>query len=231
MLADNHRQIDTEDIIHKLYHLKIHNHSPAFYRLLTRCMPAWKQRKELLERFVQQTSEARRRGGIVSASFPAKKLASPFSTGGGGDDLQGQVEVFYLAGLLTGHVPRGLEVGTLEEVRFQRLYESEFLDDLVCVAGIVTGLGKLSLQIKSDFTFGEKDGLFIEVIAACWRTFNSPKFDRTRDRFGIVLGIYKGKIDEHYECVLTWARNSASTATFLARSVKRGYPTRTTATS
>lgn len=39
-------------IVHELCHLKIHNHSPAFYRLLTRCMPDWKQRKERLEAFV-----------------------------------------------------------------------------------------------------------------------------------------------------------------------------------
>lgn len=39
-------------IVHELCHLKIHNHSPAFYRLLTRCMPDWRQRKERLEGFV-----------------------------------------------------------------------------------------------------------------------------------------------------------------------------------
>src|SRR3954470_14309704 len=106
-----------------------------------------------------------------------KQLASPFSTGGGGDDLQSQVGAYYLAGLLLRHVPRGLDAGTLSEVRFQRLYEGVPLDDLVCVADTATGQTKLPLQIKNDLTFGEKDALFEEVMTACWRTYTLPGFD------------------------------------------------------
>jgi predicted metal-dependent hydrolase len=36
-------------IVHELCHLKIPDHSPAFFRLLTRSMPDWKERKEKLE--------------------------------------------------------------------------------------------------------------------------------------------------------------------------------------
>jgi len=39
-------------IVHELCHLKVHNHSPAFYKLLTRSMPDWRQRKARLESFV-----------------------------------------------------------------------------------------------------------------------------------------------------------------------------------
>ncbi len=39
-------------IVHELCHLKVHSHGPAFFRLLSRCMPDWKSRKDRLDSII-----------------------------------------------------------------------------------------------------------------------------------------------------------------------------------
>ena len=145
------------------------------------------------------------------------KVASPVSTGGGGGDYEKRVGAYYLAALLLHAVPRGQEAGVTREVRFQRLYEGEPLDDLVVVSELPAGEAKLALQIKRDLVFGQEDETFDGVIHACWETFSSSNFHVGIDRFGIVIGLYSKTIDEHYQSVLTWARNSANSNDFLKR--------------
>ncbi|MEP0857953.1 ATP-binding protein [Trichocoleus sp. DQ-U1] len=145
------------------------------------------------------------------------KVASPISTGGAGSDYEKQVGAYYLVALLLQSVPRGQDAGVTREVRFQRLYEGEPLDDLIIVSELPVGEAKLALQIKRDLIFGEKDKTFNEVIQACWETFKSTNFHIGIDRFGIGIGLYSKKIDEYYQSVLTWARTSTDADDFLKR--------------
>lgn len=155
------------------------------------------------------------------------KVASPVSTGGGGNDYEKRVGAYYLAATMLGSVPRGLEAGIAREVRFQRLYEGEPLDDLVVIADQPEGKAKLALQIKRDLTFGEQNQTFDDVIRACWETFKSPQFKIGIDRFGIVVALYSKKFDEHYQTVLSWARSSTNAGDFLTRVNQKGLSNQT----
>lgn len=147
----------------------------------------------------------------------SKQIASPYSTGGGGGEYENEVAAYYFAATLLRSVPRGQDGGITTEVRFQCLYEGEPLDDLVIYSDLPVGEAKLALQIKRDLAFGEKDKTFDEVISACWETFKSPTFNLGVDRFGIVIALYSKNINEYYQSVLTWARNSVSAKDFLTR--------------
>lgn len=118
--------------------------------------------------------------------------------------------------MLAGACVRG-QTGVAREVRFQRLYEGEPLDDLIILSDLPSGSRKLALQIKRDLTFGAADATFDEVMRACWDTYRSPNFTRGMDRFGIVLGLYSRRIDEHFQRVLSWASSSTSPADFARR--------------
>jgi hypothetical protein len=109
-----------------------------------------------------------------------------------------------------------------EEVRFQRLFDGEPMDDIVVIGSLPAGQAKLALQVKRDLTFGEKNEIFLEVMSACWKTFTSPKFTYGIDRFGIAVGLYSKTVDEHYQQVLAWARASASAEDFFKRIQAKG---------
>jgi predicted metal-dependent hydrolase len=43
-------------VIHELCHIRIHNHSPSFYRLLANILPDWKTRKDYLNQHIELRS-------------------------------------------------------------------------------------------------------------------------------------------------------------------------------
>lgn len=144
------------------------------------------------------------------------KLASPKATGDSGGLFESRVAAYYLSALLTGGTIRGLGNAVAKEVRLQRAYEGQPLDDVIVQGMFPTGPATLSLQAKRQLTFGSNN-LFKKVLNQCWDTFNAPGFRHGRDQFGVALAVYSANVDDHYQTVLSWARYSASAQDFFTR--------------
>ena len=158
----------------------------------------------------------------MSQSRQPRKIASPYSTGGGGSNFEDYVGAYYLAMMLLRAAPLGQSTAAIaREVQFQSLYRGEPVDDLRVLSNLPQGEMKLALQIKHDLTFGGKDDTFNEVLYACWQTFTASSFVLGFDRFGIALGVYKPS-HKLYIDTLTWARTSTTGADFLLRISQEG---------
>jgi hypothetical protein len=144
------------------------------------------------------------------------KIASPFSTGGGGTRFEWLVATSYLVNLLRGEGSRGLPATvTVIEVRLQQASQGYPVDDVIIVANNGTRQSKLALQVKHSIHI-TSNPLFCEVMGACWRHFTAPTFNRQRDYVGIAMGEGSNiqKVRTHLREILEWARTHRSSRSF-----------------
>ena len=147
-------------------------------------------------------------------------LSNPYSTGGGGVTFEQLVGASYLVSLLVGEIPRGIDWGTIQEVRFQHRWAGCLLDDIVVTSTDGDTERKLALQVKKDLIFSESDPTFTRVVDDCWKTFDNSlewEFDQETDRLGIGIGVYQTKVDKHLRPLLEWARTSKDSSEFLQK--------------
>ena len=125
----------------------------------------------------------------------ASKPANPYATGGGGSDFENQVAAVYLASVLLRTTPRGFDAGQADEVRLQRGFQGEPLDDLIVFAVLPDARAKLSLQIKRDVTYGARDETFNKIVSAVLgHFFTAPRFQpRARSLRDRVRAVREGR--------------------------------------
>ncbi|MBI4766184.1 MAG: hypothetical protein HY787_16555 [Deltaproteobacteria bacterium] len=144
------------------------------------------------------------------------KVASPFSTGGGGTRFEWLVATSYLVNLLRGEGARGLpSTGTVVEVRLQQAAQGYPVDDVIIVAARGTRQSKLALQIKHALNF-TANSLFCEIMGTCWRHYTAATFNRQGDYFGIAIGEGSNilKVRTHFQELLEWARAHRTSRSF-----------------
>lgn len=151
-------------------------------------------------------------------------MTSPYASGGGGLHLEAAIVSYYLAALLCDLPARGTLGNVVTSVRAQRGDLGAPLDDIVVAGATKDGTATaLHLQIKNQISFTASDADWIDVLKRAWATFTAADFDRDHMRFGVGIGRYSARADDHYQSVLSWARYSDSADDFFLRIKKKDF--------
>jgi hypothetical protein len=144
-------------------------------------------------------------------------LASPFSTGGGGETFEKLAGACTLAALLAREELPGLDL-PVTKVRFQQRYAGHLLDDIV-VDGASRGVRRtLEIQVRHRPRLTASDLKFVELVAVFLRAMRDNRaamLNETR-RLGLLVELgTPGSKSLHQLARLAWA-NSDPTAFYQA---------------
>ena len=120
-----------------------------------------------------------------------KSPASPFASGGAGEQFESQVQASYVALMLTRGFAPCLPCWPIIEVKLQGKIEGYETDDMIITveSEISSERRKLLGQIKRSVRITKSSSVFGEVIQAAWDDFNNPNlFDKNKDVIGLITG-------------------------------------------
>lgn len=139
--------------------------------------------------------------------YRKKKVAPPFSTGGGGVNFENRIQASFVVLMLTGGFAPCLPSWPVINVRVQGKHLDFNVDDFIVTASNSSLSAKLLGQVKHEISL-TKNSIFAEVISAAWQDFNNAElFNKELDKIALVTGPMKGTDLEVRE-VLDWARNN-----------------------
>lgn len=114
-------------------------------------------------------------------------VASPVSTGGGGEQFEQHVAALALGLLLVRAMPPVLTDTSVVEVHLQTGHRGWRTDDLLLVGERSDGSRrKLALQAKRSFRVAAGDDECRRTVAGMWHDFRSDRFDAARDQLGVA---------------------------------------------
>jgi hypothetical protein len=139
-------------------------------------------------------------------------LASPFSTGGGGEGFEKLAGACALAALLAREEVSGLDL-PVTKVRFQQRYAGHLLDDIV-IDGASRGVRRtLEIQVRHRPRLVASDAKFVELVAAFLRAMRENPTAVLNDtrRLGLLLELSaSGSESLHQLARLAWAHSDAA---------------------
>lgn len=146
-----------------------------------------------------------------------KKIASPFSTGGGGLNFETRIQASFTVLMLVGGYSPCLPQLPIQKIRLQGKHKGYQTDDLIVYAEDeqIKRKAKLLGQIKHDISLTEKNTILEEIIVAAWADFNNAAlFKKGRDCIALITGPLKGT-DLEFRIVLEWARSAGDASDFI----------------
>ncbi|HDH12486.1 MAG TPA: hypothetical protein ENG83_09895 [Nitrospirae bacterium] len=150
----------------------------------------------------------------------SKQISSPFSTGGGGNNFETNVQAVFVALMLTGGFAPCLPAWPIRKIKLQGKYKGFDTDDLIVFISSLDGEKERRLlgQVKHSISITEGNKVFGEVIQAAWNDFNNPKiFTAGHDAIALITGPLSASDISDVRTSLERARHSEDAADFLTQ--------------
>ncbi len=116
-----------------------------------------------------------------------KSVASPVSTGGGGEQFEQHVAALALGLLLVRGIPPVLTDTSVAEVHLQTRHLGWHTDDLLVIGERSDeSRRQLALQVKRSFRVSVGDADCRKTILGMWNDFRSDRFDASQDQLAVA---------------------------------------------
>lgn len=148
-----------------------------------------------------------------------KRISSPISTGGGGNEFERHTDTYWLALLAVRSIPPILIDCVIEEVHLQAEHLGWDTDDTLIVGRTATGdLRRLACQVKRSFRISANDSECCKTIIDFWGDFHSgSRFDPESDRLAVVTMRGTNRLLGDFGSLLQLARSSRDADDFARR--------------
>lgn len=155
---------------------------------------------------------------MTGANNNKTDIASPFSTGGGGNQFEAHIQSsFVVLMLANGFVPC-LPPLPIRKIKLQGKIDGYQTDDLIIYMENRDGSLKQKLlgQVKHSVSFTAKDPVFYDVIRSAWIDFNNDAlFSKRHDAIALITGPLSSVDIDGTRWILEWARHCESADEFL----------------
>jgi len=145
------------------------------------------------------------------------KLSNPFSTGGGGNHFESQVQASFVVLMLTGGFAPILPCWPICKIKLQGKIDGYDTDDLIVYVENPENKEKRKLigQVKHSISVTKGSLTFGEVVGSAWNDFNNLKlFSRGKDSIALITGPLNGVDAKNVPWILNQARSTNSVGEF-----------------